>query len=172
LSRHVERDVPDSLRVIHRLRQVLTNIINNAIKFTETGEVVLRVALEEQRDRRTALRFSVRDTGIGIPKARQSAIFEAFMQADGSDTRRFGGTGLGLTIAAQLVGLMGGRLWVDSEEGCGSTFSFVAWFDQAQSSITSCRRGAPQPPCAGGRCACDQPRGHRRVARRLVGIGG
>lgn len=132
---HVERDVPDSLQGDpHRLRQVLTNIINNAIKFTETGEVVLRVALEEQRDKRTALRFSVRDTGIGIPKARQSAIFEAFMQADGSDTRRFGGTGLGLTIAAQLVGLMGGRLWVDSEEGRGSTFSFVAWFDQAQSS--------------------------------------
>jgi signal transduction histidine kinase/CheY-like chemotaxis protein len=126
---HIDRDVPDDvLGDPHRLRQVLTNIINNAIKFTDAGDVILRVALDERRENRTALRFSITDTGIGIPKARQSAIFEAFTQADGSDTRRFGGTGLGLTIASQLVALMEGRLWVESQEGQGSTFLFVAWF--------------------------------------------
>jgi signal transduction histidine kinase/DNA-binding response OmpR family regulator len=126
---HIDRDVPDGLRGDpHRLRQILTNIINNAIKFTDTGDVIVRIALEDERDGRTALRFSVRDTGIGIPTSRQVAIFEAFTQADGSDTRRFGGTGLGLTIAAQLVSLMDGRLWVESEAGHGSTFCFVAWF--------------------------------------------
>jgi two-component system, sensor histidine kinase and response regulator len=126
---HVARTVP---AVVvgdpHRLRQVLTNLVNNAIKFTESGEVRIAISLDESSDERVALRFSVKDTGIGIPPARQQAIFEAFTQADGSDTRRYGGTGLGLTIAAQLVALMDGRLWVDSEEGTGSTFHFVAWF--------------------------------------------
>lgn len=126
----VHRTVPDVvLGDPHRLRQILTNLLNNAIKFTERGEVVLSVVVDDdQQPGRIALRFSVRDTGIGIPKSRQQSIFEAFTQADGSDTRRYGGTGLGLTIAAQLVALMNGRLWVDSEEGQGSTFQFVAWF--------------------------------------------
>lgn len=126
---HVQRDVPEVvLGDPHRLRQVITNILNNAIKFTEAGEVTLHVEVDDAQPDRVALRFSVHDTGIGIPKARQVAIFEAFTQADGSDTRRYGGTGLGLTIAAELVTLMHGRLWVDSEEGHGSTFRFVAWF--------------------------------------------
>jgi signal transduction histidine kinase/DNA-binding response OmpR family regulator len=126
---HVQRDVPEVvLGDPHRLRQILTNIVNNAIKFTERGDVTLHVEVDDTHDGRVALRFSVHDTGVGIPKSRQHAIFEAFTQADGSDTRRYGGTGLGLTIAAQLVALMQGRLWVDSEEGQGSTFRFVAWF--------------------------------------------
>ena len=126
---HVERDVPDALTGDPvRLRQVLTNLIGNAVKFTEQGEIVLKVEREEDQGARLALRFSVRDTGIGIPKDRQIAIFDAFTQVDGSSTRRYGGTGLGLTIANELVGLMGGRLWVDSEPGRGSTFTFVAWF--------------------------------------------
>jgi len=126
---HVQRDVPEVvLGDPHRLRQVLTNLINNAIKFTERGEVTVHVERDNSLDGRIALRFSVHDTGIGIPSSRRQAIFEAFTQADGSDTRRFGGTGLGLTIAAQLVGLMQGRLWVESEEGRGSTFRFIAWF--------------------------------------------
>lgn len=129
---HVERDVPDALTGDPvRLRQVLTNLIGNAVKFTEVGEIVLRIEVEEERNGRLALRFSVRDTGIGIPKDRQAAIFEAFTQVDGSSTRKYGGTGLGLTIANELVGLMDGRLWVDSEPGRGSTFSFIAWFGRA-----------------------------------------
>lgn len=126
---HVERDVPDALTGDPvRLRQVLTNLIGNAVKFTEHGEIVLKVERDEDRGPRLALRFSVRDTGIGIPKDRQAAIFEAFTQVDGSSTRKYGGTGLGLTIANELVGLMDGRLWVESEPGRGSTFTFVAWF--------------------------------------------
>lgn len=126
---HVQRDVPEVvLGDPGRLRQVITNIVNNAIKFTDTGEVTLHVEVDDTQAGRIALRFSIHDTGVGIPKSRQAAIFEAFTQADGSDTRRYGGTGLGLTIAAQLVALMQGRLWVDSEEGHGSTFRFVAWF--------------------------------------------
>jgi two-component system sensor histidine kinase/response regulator len=140
---HVERDVPDALAGDPvRLRQVLTNLIGNAVKFTERGEIVLRVARDEERAGRLALRFSVRDTGIGIPRDRQAAIFEAFTQVDGSSTRRYGGTGLGLTIANELVGLMDGRMWVDSEPGRGSTFSFVAWFGRGGSSA----EGLPEAP--------------------------
>ena len=126
---HIANGVPDGLLGDPlRLRQVLTNLIANAIKFTEAGEVVLRIDVEDRQAARVALRFSVRDTGIGIPKSHQQSIFEAFTQVDGSDTRKHGGTGLGLTSAAELVALMDGRMWVDSDEGRGSTFSFVAWF--------------------------------------------
>ncbi len=129
LSCTVHRDVPEVvIGDPHRLRQVLTNLINNAVKFTTEGEVAVRVDCDDSRGGLIGLRFSVQDTGIGIPKARQRAIFDAFTQADGSDTRRYGGTGLGLTIAAQLVGLMHGRLWVESDEGQGATFRFIAWF--------------------------------------------
>jgi signal transduction histidine kinase/CheY-like chemotaxis protein len=126
---HVAADVPDSLTGDPlRLRQVLTNLLGNAIKFTARGEVVLTIQREAEADHRSALRFSVRDTGIGIPRAQQHTIFEAFTQADGSSTRQYGGTGLGLTIAADLVRLMNGRIWVHSDAGAGSTFAFVAWF--------------------------------------------
>jgi signal transduction histidine kinase/CheY-like chemotaxis protein len=126
---HIDRDVPDVvIGDPHRLRQVLTNLVSNAVKFTDRGNVTLRVSVDAADREFVALQFSVRDTGIGIPTDRQAAIFEAFTQADGSDTRRYGGTGLGLTIAAQLVSLMGGRLWVESDEGVGSRFAFVARF--------------------------------------------
>ncbi len=114
-----------------RLRQVLVNIVGNAIKFTERGEVFVQVEVQSAAAGRAGLRFQVRDTGIGIPADKHRQIFEAFAQADGSTTRRFGGTGLGLTICAQLVGLMGGTLQVDSEPGQGSTFSFTAYFDSS-----------------------------------------
>ncbi len=107
-----------------RLRQVLVNLIGNAIKFTERGEV--SVAIERWPESVDALHFSVRDSGIGIPAEKQSLIFEAFTQVDGSFTRRFGGTGLGLTIASRLIQMMEGRIWVESEEGHGSTFHFTA----------------------------------------------
>jgi two-component system, sensor histidine kinase and response regulator len=111
-----------------RLRQVIINLIGNAIKFTERGEVVLEVSAEQSTAASVCLRFAVRDTGIGVPPEKQQAIFEAFSQADVSTTRRFGGTGLGLAISARLVQLMDGRIWLESEAGKGSTFFFTAGF--------------------------------------------
>ncbi|HUF05844.1 MAG TPA: response regulator [Candidatus Binatia bacterium] len=115
-----------------RLQQVLTNLVGNALKFTEHGHVHVAVREESRAEGCTRLRFSVTDTGIGIPPEKHDTIFEAFRQADGSTTRRFGGTGLGLTISAMLVRLMGGRLWVESEPGVGSTFAFSVAVDLAE----------------------------------------
>ncbi len=112
-----------------RLRQVLLNLLGNAIKFTPTGSVSLRISLDQDPAVPTALRFSVADTGIGISAGQQAQVFERFAQADSSTTRRFGGTGLGLTICKRLVELMGGRIWVKSEVGCGSVFTFAAPFE-------------------------------------------
>ncbi|HEV2419428.1 MAG TPA: PAS domain S-box protein [Terriglobia bacterium] len=117
-----------------RLRQILLNLLGNALKFTERGEVALTVEraaeAENEIDPRLHLHFAVRDTGIGIPKEKQRVIFESFAQADSSSTRRFGGTGLGLTIASQLVGMMGGRIWVESEPGKGTTFHFTVRLEE------------------------------------------
>lgn len=130
LACHIKADVPDVLLGDPgRLRQVLVNLVGNAIKFTESGEVIVHVELASQSNGHIVLHFSVTDTGIGIPFDKQGMIFEAFAQVDGSTTRKYGGTGLGLTIAAQLVQLMNGRIWVDSEVGRGSTFHFTARFD-------------------------------------------
>jgi two-component system sensor histidine kinase/response regulator len=108
-----------------RLRQILVNLVGNAIKFTETGEIEVNIRTEKQAVDGTIIRFSVRDTGIGIPADKQGMIFSAFSQVDSSTTRKYGGTGLGLSIVGQLVGLMGGKLWVESGLGKGSTFCFT-----------------------------------------------
>ena len=133
LACQVSADAPETvLGDAGRLRQVLLNVLGNAVKFTESGEVLLRVDVETVSGSRATLRFAVSDTGIGIAADKQLQIFQAFTQADSSTTRRFGGTGLGLAIALRLVELMGGRLWVESELGRGSTFSFTAHFDLPQ----------------------------------------
>ena len=133
LSCHVKPDVP-SLVVgdPDRLRQILVNIVGNAIKFTEQGKVVISVEAESAGERAVLVHFSVKDTGIGVPAEKQRMIFEAFAQVDGSTTRKYGGTGLGLTISAQLVELMGGKIWVESQEGGGSTFHFTARLELQQ----------------------------------------
>jgi PAS domain S-box-containing protein len=108
-----------------RIRQVLTNLCDNAIKFTAQGSVTVGLQCTALADQQLELLCSVKDTGIGVPPDKQKGIFEAFSQADTSTTRQFGGTGLGLTICSRLVGLMGGRIWIDSEGGAGSTFHFT-----------------------------------------------
>ena len=129
----VAGEVPDALIGDPlRLRQIVTNLVGNAIKFTERGEVVMRVdAVDDLPDTSfVLLHFQVRDTGIGIPANRRQVIFEKFMQADNSAVRKFGGTGLGLAITSQLVALMGGRVWVESEVDAGSVFHFTVRLDK------------------------------------------
>jgi CheY-like chemotaxis protein len=145
-------DLPD--RVIGdpgRLRQVVINLIGNALKFTREGEVGFRAEVEACTGEALLLHFAVRDTGIGIAKDKQQAIFEAFTQADTSVTRQFGGTGLGLSIAARLVERMGGRIWLESEVGAGSTFHFTA-----QVKLISTLEAASEP--AGGTPPGSTPR--------------
>ncbi len=128
-------DVPDSLEGDPtRLRQILLNLVGNALKFTDAGEVVVKVEIEEEKDDAVMLHFAVKDTGVGIPLEKQQIIFEAFAQADNSTTRHYGGTGLGLSISSRLVNLMGGTIWVESEIGRGSTFHFTAQFGMPRSS--------------------------------------
>ena len=109
-----------------RLRQIVNNLVGNALKFTEHGEIVVSVELESRNDDSLFLHFTVRDTGIGISPEQQQKIFEAFSQADGSTTRKYGGTGLGLTVSMRLVKMMGGNMWVESQPGHGSCFHFTA----------------------------------------------
>jgi signal transduction histidine kinase/DNA-binding response OmpR family regulator/HPt (histidine-containing phosphotransfer) domain-containing protein len=111
-----------------RLRQIILNLVGNSIKFTDRGEISLKVEIESQVGDRSMLLFTVTDTGIGIPPAQQKSIFDPFSQADTSTTRKYGGTGLGLTISARLISMMGGRIWLQSEVGNGSSFHFTAPF--------------------------------------------
>jgi PAS domain S-box-containing protein len=113
-----------------RLRQLLVNLGSNAVKFTKIGKISIRASLENEDERNATIRFSVSDTGIGIPATRQKILFSPFVQVDNSTTRRYGGTGLGLAISKQLAELMGGRIGVESEEGKGSTFWFTAMFEK------------------------------------------
>ena len=152
---NVAPDVPeyvigDSIRI----RQVILNLLGNAIKFTQQGEVELEARLESQDSEGLMLHFIVRDTGIGIPVEAQKTIFEAFSQADGSMTRKFGGTGLGLTISLRLVHAMGGKIWVESTPGEGSRFHFtsrvgVAELPQERHSATDALLAGTAVSCGG-----------------------
>ncbi len=150
LAWHIAPEVPPALEGDPlRLRRILTNLLANAIKFTERGEVVLRVASHSRSGDDVVLHFSVIDTGIGIPADQQQEIFQAFAQADTSITRKYGGTGLGLAVSAQLVELMGGRIWVESRPGQGSTFHFTARFRVAEAvdpKPAEPARAGPQAP--------------------------
>jgi len=151
-----------------RLQQVLTNLVGNAIKFTERGRVAVGLDLLDRTPTHATLHFTITDTGVGIPADRQSAVFEAFTQADGTTTRRYGGTGLGLTIPSTLVELMGGRIWLESEPGRGTRFHFTA------------KVGLPEvaavvPPIAASRAhrslkilLADDNAVNRRLAARLL----
>lgn len=136
LACHIGPETPDNLcGDPGRLRQILVNLIGNAIKFTKEGEVILRVAPAFEGDNFVDLHFSVTDTGVGIPENQLDRIFSAFEQVDSSTTREFGGTGLGLSISSQLVGLMNGRIWAESKLGVGSVFHFTARFEYASQPV-------------------------------------
>jgi PAS domain S-box-containing protein len=144
LADHVAADVPNDLTGDpHRLRQVVVNLIGNAIKFTEKGEIVLKVEQAGGDLRHVRLHFALSDTGIGIAPEQQRKLFKAFSQADTSTTRKYGGTGLGLAISARLVQMMGGEIWLESELGRGSTFHFTIPFERARGPISAPLRAEP-----------------------------
>jgi PAS domain S-box-containing protein len=167
----VSPDVPDRLvGDPGRLRQVLLNLVGNALKFTAEGRVGLDVDLASSGPEGPEVRFAVTDTGIGIPADKQRQIFDPFSQADGSTTRRFGGTGLGLTISARLVQMMGGTLAVESEPGKGSRFSFTARFAPAPATRTTVAPPEVQAPVVdvAAPAPVAPPGGQRPTARVLV----
>ena len=145
----VAADVPDHLvGDPGRLGQVLLNLVGNAVKFTERGGISVDVERHSQTpDGRTVVQFQVKDTGIGIPQEKHALIFEAFTQADGSTTRKYGGTGLGLAISTKLVTLMGGRIWVESEPGRGTTFRFTAVFGSSRPGAVDSSQDHRQEAC-------------------------
>ena len=172
LTCHIAPDVPETLLGDEgRLRQVLLNVVGNAVKFTSRGEVELSVHVESASPGVVTLHFVVTDTGIGIAPEQQAHIFHAFTQADSSTTRRYGGTGLGLAIALRLVELMGGRMWVESEPGRGSTFHFTAVLDTPATVATPATQrpqGARRPARADRRRQQDEPSHPRRDGDELA----
>jgi signal transduction histidine kinase/DNA-binding response OmpR family regulator/HPt (histidine-containing phosphotransfer) domain-containing protein len=140
---HVAPGIPERLLGDPlRLGQVLTNFVNNAVKFTERGEIRLEIELLERTGEKAQLKFSVRDTGIGMTREQSAKLFQPFTQADMSTTRKHGGTGLGLTICRRLVELMGGRIWLDSQPAAGSTFYFTVWLGVSDAQVS--RRIIPE----------------------------
>lgn len=151
LAYELDDDIPTTvIGDVTRLRQILVNLAGNAVKFTSEGEVVIKVVPAETGSRAGVLHFTVRDTGIGIPKDKQTRLFKSFSQADSSTTRHFGGTGLGLAISKRLTEFMGGRMWVESEAGQGSTFHFTVQMKPFADGSPACWDGL-HPNLAGRR---------------------
>ncbi len=176
LAFSVSPDVPDALIGDPiRLRQVLVNLVGNAIKFTDDGEIetsvepiLADVGVSVQTEESVELHFQVRDTGIGIPENKRAQIFRAFEQADGSSTRRFTGTGLGLVISQRIVEMMGGRIWVESEEGQGSVFHFTAKFEISEHAMMR-PDDVPQAPLMGRSVlAVDDNATNRRIIKDML----
>ena len=168
LTCDVHPDVPEQIIADpSRLRQVIINLIGNSIKFTDRGEVGIEIAVDDRQQDQLQLHFQVHDTGIGIPAEKQGVIFEAFSQADGSTARRFGGTGLGLTISSRLVKLMGGRIWVESQPGRGSRFRFTVQAGVVKDAAPV--RSAPAAELAGLRAlVVDDNATNRRILGEML----
>ncbi len=169
LTADIRAEVPDHLIGDPlRLRQILINLTDNAIKFTSKGDVTLRVAVESVTEEAHCLHFSVTDSGIGIPAEKQALIFEAFAQADGTTTRTYGGTGLGLAIAVQLVQQMGGRIWVESTVGQGTTFHFTAHLPVQQTPAPDVRHADPSKLKGLRVLVVDDNAINRRILREML----
>jgi two-component system sensor histidine kinase/response regulator len=141
-----------------RLGQILTNLVNNAVKFTERGEIRLNIELLERTGEKVQLKFSVRDTGIGMTPEQSAKLFQPFTQADMSTTRKHGGTGLGLTICRRLVELMGGRIWLESEPGVGSTFTSPSGSASGSATGSGTDRSREAAGCASSSSTTTPPR--------------
>jgi len=169
ISCDIRPELPDALLGDPgRLRQILLNLVGNAIKFTDHGEIVVYAGVEERRERATTLHFRVADSGIGIPRDKQQLIFEAFTQADTSATRKYGGTGLGLSICSQLVALMGGKIWVESEQGKGSTFHFTAKFEVPEAPLPKAASAPPEALYGLGVLVVDDNETNRRLLEETL----
>ena len=152
-----------------RLGQILINLVNNAVKFTDCGEVVVTVEPEQQVGSRLEIKFSVRDTGIGMTPEQTARLFQAFSQADTSTTRKYGGTGLGLSISKRLVEIMGGEIWAESTFGVGSTFFFTVWLDIG-SSVPERKRLIPDLSAIRALVVDDNPLAREITERRTEGV--
>jgi len=169
LTCHIMPEVPTALAGDPgRLRQILVNLAGNAVKFTETGEIGIKVEPQENEQKTVLLHFSVKDTGIGIPRDKLKMIFENFSQVDGSITRKYGGTGLGLSISRELVALMGGDIWVESEAGKGSTFHFTARFKKGRSRTVATARLAQMDISGKSVVIIDDNATNRQIFRELT----
>src|SRR3989442_1035149 len=166
----VAPEVPEMVRGdSSRLRQIVINLVGNAIKFANQGEVALRVKSDVPEGEELLLRFTVADTGIGIPREKQESIFEPFTQADASTTRKFGGTGLGLTISSRLVGMMGGKIWLESEVGRGSEFHFTARFGVAHTKTGAAEGIRPTENLSGVKVlVVDDNRTNRKILEGML----
>ncbi len=167
-------DVPEMMQGdSSRLQQILTNLVGNAIKFTDKGEVAVKVQVQTENGPYRLLHFTVLDTGIGIAEDKRGSIFAPFAQADSSTTRKYGGTGLGLTISARLVAMMGGTLWVESELGRGSQFHFTAQMKATDAEKIKVSRAAPPEVLRGVKVLIvDDNRTNRRILEGMLGLWG